>query len=392
MRDSGLAESASRCRLMGVGAALPENRIDQRAAAQLAIELGVSRRFEKALPVLYRQSGVSFRHSVLLESEPGATVSQTFYKQATIEEPHGPTTAQRIAAYRIHAGPLAIQASSTALNNAQVEGKQITHLITISCSGFSAPGFDISLIQNIGLSPSVMRTNIGFMGCHGTLNGMRVAMAICNAQANATVLLCAVELCSLHQRYTDDAQQLVANAIFADGAGALVFGGLDASSNDCHGPRDGNDFLSHQWNLVDCSSYLIADSIDLMSWQIGDHGFEMGLSPRVPEVIEKHLFAWVSQWLAQFSLGIQDISNWAIHPGGPRILTACASALNLTEEQLRPSLEVLTHRGNMSSPTVIHILESMQSSNSLGHWQVVLAFGPGLCIEAALLERKLQPS
>jgi len=251
-----------------------------------------------------------------------------------------------------------------------VETSEITHLVTVSCTGFSAPGFDIELCQQLGLPAGVARTQIGFMGCHGLLNALRVANAfVLNSQA--VVLVCAVELCSLHQQYGGQADQIVSNSLFADGAAALVC--RPAAAHSCHGPR-----------LVSSESVIVPNTTDHMTWKIGNHGFEMTLSPKVPSVIRRQLKSFIDRWLRDHDLTSVDIDAWAVHPGGPRILDAVGESLELSHEALAASREVLYRYGNMSSPTVAFVLDRLGMMRSLDVC-VLLGFGPGLTIEAALL-------
>jgi predicted naringenin-chalcone synthase len=231
---------------------------------------------------------------------------------------------------------------------------------------------EIQLTKALRLPVSVLKTHVGFMGCHGALNGLRVAQAFCEADPTAQVLLCAVELCSLHYHYGWDGEKMVANALFADGAAAVVVlpKGSDSSGTLC---------------LKATGSCLVPDSEDAMTWRIGDHGFEMTLSPRVPDLIAAYLRPWLAQWLTTQGLSLEDIRTWAVHPGGPRILGAVAESLELPEQALAASQEVLAHCGNMSSPTILFILKRLQQSNAPGPW-VALGFGPGLVAEAALIE------
>src|SRR5262249_53903266 len=161
-------------------------------------------------------------------------------------------------------------------------------------------------------------THVGFMGCHGALNGLRVANAISAADAEARVLLAAVELCSLHYHYGWDPEMVVANALFADGAAAVV-GGRDGC-----GGRD-------SWRVAKNGSCLVPDSEDAMSWRIVDHGFKMTLSARVPNLIETQLRPWAAEWLGNNGLTIEKIGSWAIHPGGPRIVDSVGRALGVAE-------------------------------------------------------------
>jgi predicted naringenin-chalcone synthase len=275
--------------------------------------------------------------------------------------------------YEADAAGLACRAASAALHQAGVPPDAVTHLVSVSCSGFSAPGFDIELITRLPLPPGTSRTHVGFMGCHGAMNALRVAKAFAEADRRACVLVCALELCSLHHQYGwEDPETIVANALFADGAAAAVCRQADTSPGDA------------PWNLVDQASIVIDQTRDLMSWRIGDHGFAMTLSPRVPDVIRRHLRPWLAAWLRQHGLAVEDIGSWAVHPGGPRILQACAESLPLAPPQLAVSRDVLAAFGNMSSPTVLFILERLQAQQA-SRPCVMLGFGPGLAIEAALL-------
>ncbi len=379
---AGVDARSQVCQILGVGTASPEHRIEQAEAARFAVELGMTKRYTKSLPMLYRQAGVENRHSVLLNDSIDQCLStrQSFYPIATDPSERGPTTRERMQAFCEHAPGLALAASQSALVHAGLPADQVTHLITISCSGFGAPGVDFALIDGLDLPPTVQRTNVGFMGCHAALNGMRIARAICESQPSAVVLLCAIELCSLHQQYTDNAQQLVANALFADGSAALVLVGADAARQSCSDEAETNHFVR------DNRSYVLPNTRDMMSWHIGDHGFEMSLSPKVPDIIQRDLVPWISGWLEQHALKIEDIQDWIIHPGGPRIVTACGEALGLSHEQIQPSIDVLANFGNMSSPTVLFVLEQFMSRKCATSHQVILAFGPGLCIESALIE------
>jgi alpha-pyrone synthase len=164
----------------------------------------------------------------------------------------------------------------------------------------------------------------------------------------------------------------VANALFADGAAAVV------------GRAAGE--IASGWNVVSLQSLLLRETSDLMSWRIGDHGFVMTLSPQVPDVIRQHLSGWLSEWLANRELSLADVRSWAIHPGGPRILTACEAALALGEASLETSRQILATYGNMSSPTILFILDGLRRQSAPLPC-VALAFGPGLTLEAALLDR-----
>lgn len=357
--------------ILGTGLALPEHSISQTDAAACAVASCVATDKQRQLaPRLYQRSGVQSRHSVLLNSSTnGEPARQSYYAPSDAEHPLGPSTATRMQTYRSKSGKLACQAAERALASAEVTPDEITHLVTVSCSGFDAPGFDIQLMEELGLSPRVPRTHIGFMGCHGALNGLRVVKAFAGADPKAQVLLVAVELCSLHYQYGWTNERIVSNSLFADGAAALVAGQSDSNAS-C-------------WSLGDDLAEIVPASQNAMTWRIGDHGFEMTLSAAVPELIRQQLRPRLAAWLERNGLTIESVDGWAIHPGGPRILHACQNALGLPEEALAASYNVLQRCGNMSSPTVLFVLEELQATVSGP--TVALGFGPGLAIEASLL-------
>ncbi len=258
------------------------------------------------LSALYRRSGVTKRHSVVLrEGNEDPFDRQTFYCPAVDASDLGPTTRDRMQRYELAAPELAHASCTAALADASVSSEEIRHLITVSCSGFAAPGFDLQLYSSLGLKANVSRTNVGFMGCHGALNGLRVARALCIAHPGEAVLLCATELCSLHHQYTDDPQQIVANSLFADGSAALVLRGATEPTQP-----------SNAWTLLASSSCLLDASTEMMSWRVGNHGFQMTLSAQVPEAIRKQLKPWLQSWLASLQVEIDSIDTWAVHPGG----------------------------------------------------------------------------
>ena len=325
----------------------------------------------RLLPKLYRLSGVDRRASVLLDKPEGDEERQSFFPIPTDESDLGPTMRTRMERYECEAGPLAARAAGNALQSGEIDPDSITHLVTVSCSGFYAPGVDVTLIKSLGLRTTVERTHVGFMGCHGAFNGLRVAKAFVESDPKARVLTCAVELCSLHYQYGWDPEQTVANALFADGAAAAVGGGAGDSSPE-------------PWRLAATGSCLIPDSEDAMSWRLGDHGFKMSLSARVPDLICAHLRPWMESWLAQHGLTLPDIESWAVHPGGPRILKAAGKALGLERDAMGVSRDILSQCGNMSSPTILFILERLRREDAPRPC-VALGFGPGLVAEAMLL-------
>lgn len=360
--------------LRSLATGLPQHHIDQADATEMAMQI-VDESIEKRrlIPVLYRRAGVSQRYSVVVKSSSGVKpAQQTFYPPSETVTDGGPSISERMKVYEVEARELACLTASASLEQADISPDEVTHLITISCTGFAAPGFDIGLINDLGLNRNLGRTHLGFMGCHGALNGLRVMKSFLDSDPDACVLLCATELCSLHQQYGWNNEQVVANSLFADGCAAVVVRArdlLESTPGDCL--------------LRANQSHVFPDSEDLMSWKIGDHGFQMSLSSQLPGLIKRELRPWLESWLGEQGVAIEDVQSWAVHPGGPRILDACQESLELTDSQLAASRGILDECGNMSSPTVLFILQRLQDMKSETPC-VMLGFGPGITAEAAL--------
>jgi predicted naringenin-chalcone synthase len=362
--------------ISGIGTSIPAHHFEQTesgiAAAQLS---GADAEQAHILTALYRLSGVESRGSVVLDRAEGPlTERQEFFPPRSPECLYGPTTADRMRCFEDAATPLAMSATSQALQKSEVDPSRITHLVTVSCSGFSAPGFDFDLIRELPLRSDIARTHVGFMGCHAALNALRVARAFVLADPDAIVLICCVELCSLHYQYGWDPEQIVANALFADGAAACV---VQAEAGEAL-PR-----ISPA-RILASGSIIMPDSADAMSWKIGDHGFRMTLSSRVPSLLTQYVRPWLTEWLATHGLTPAEVVQWAVHPGGPQILNSFAKAMGLARNDMRVSHEVLRQYGNMSSCTVLFVLDRLREQAEQGPC-VAIGFGPGLTAEATLL-------
>ncbi len=365
--------------ILGLGTAVPGTPFDQ-AEAQSVAQTLCCRTAEQAtwLPTMYANTGIGRRHMVLAGELLSDILNQTRQSQSIFlptgePDDRGPTTAERMGSYVQYAGPLAIEAARAALNQSGLAPRALTHLVTVSCTGFQAPGVDIELMHTLDLAPTIERTHVGFMGCHGALNGLRVMRAFVDADPGARVLLCATELCSVHYYYGWDPQKMIANALFADGSAAVV--GAASGKGDGR-PKDA-------WQMTASGSCLLPDSVDAMTWSIADHGFEMTLAKKVPGLIGMHLRPWLETWLRRHGLSLEDIASWAIHPGGPRILSAVEESLGLAPGTAWASYEIFQQFGNMSSPTTLFILDRLRRAEA-DRPCVALGFGPGLVAEAAL--------
>ncbi|MBU6310067.1 MAG: type III polyketide synthase, partial [Planctomycetes bacterium] len=233
--------------ILGIGTATPKRHIAQRDAAELATSFAEGEAgHDRIVAAIYRQTRIRSRGSVLLDDPGTQAYSQTFFSPASAAQPDGPSTSARMDRYAAEAGPLALTAAARALADAGIDASEVTHLVTCSCTGFANPGVDLELIGRLGLSASVARTHVGFMGCHGAFNALRVAEAFVAARPESVPLVVCVELCSLHFQYGSRSDVIVANSIFADGAAALV-GCHPSRRRRTSGPTW---LLERQWSSV----------------------------------------------------------------------------------------------------------------------------------------------
>lgn len=343
--------------MAGWGHALPAHRYDQGALADFlaaTMDSAAGRRLRAA----FRGSRIRARHSVLPDFAAGA--ARRLFLPGRV-----PSTAERMRVFAAEAPGLAEAAARTALERSGIAAAAITHLVFITCTGFAAPGPDRELLVRLGLSPDVRRVQIGYQGCSAGIVGLRTAAEIVRGDAGARVLVVATELASLHFQEAPGDEDLRGHALFADGAGAAVVTARNGSRGS-HAPiRIGRG-----------ASRLVPDSTDHMTWDVGDTGFLMRLSSRVPDAL--------SAELPRFVRGMEPradrVEHWAVHPGGPLILDRVRDALGLCDEQLVVPREILAAHGNMSSATIFFILERIAREGVPGPG-IALAFGPGLTVE-----------
>ncbi|WP_425393001.1 type III polyketide synthase [Ekhidna sp.] len=356
--------------IQSIGTALPPNLASQDQIADfMTSHLELSSQEERKLRVLYRASGIKQRYSVLKDFSQNLN-GQSFFK----EDAAFPSAKPRMLVYQKYAIGLAHDACLEAIKISDVTKEEITHLIAVSCTGMYAPGLDIELIDRLGLKTSTQRTSINFMGCYAAFNAMKVADSIISGNSQAKVLVVCVELCSIHLQQKKDDENLLANAIFGDGAAAMIFSGAPSSRS---------------LELKNFYSDLALQARDEMGWYIGDHGFEMHLSAKVPDVIKDGIGQLTQRLLQSIQLEVSDINYFAIHPGGKRILDVIEEKLHITKDQNKAAREVLKTHGNMSSPTVLFvirkILEELSEKDDQKHL-LTFAFGPGLTMESAVLK------
>lgn len=358
--------------ITGIGTAVPANRFGQDELAEFMKKaMGLNYLEGRKLRTIFRSSGIAYRHSVL--SDFGKKSNFTFFPNTPDFEPF-PSTKMRVDEYRRHALELSKNAIHDCLSGEKdLDFSSVTHLITVSCTGMYAPGLDIDLVKSLGLSKSVQRTAINFMGCYAAFNAIKAGDAFCKATPENKVLIVCTEMCSLHfqKQPTDD--NLLANGLFADGAAAIL---MEAN------PRSG-------WNLSLKAFHnaLSFTEEEHMAWSVGDIGFEMKLSSYVPDVIRDGIKELTTQMLSGIGKKVEDIKHFAIHPGGRKILEVVEKELGISQQQNEAAYSVLNNYGNMSSATILFVLQQLKRDfKPADHDSNLLsfAFGPGLTLESIL--------
>ncbi len=327
----------------------------------------------RKLRVLFRASGIETRYSVL--EDYGKTGDFNFFENSPGMEPF-PSTRRRLELYRKHALAISLEAVTKCLAAIPDFRKDtITQLIVVSCTGMYAPGLDIDLVKALGLSSAVQRTSINFMGCYAAFNALKIADAACRITPGSFALIVCTELCTIHFQKENTEDNMLANALFADGSAAVL-----VSST----PHTGTNLLLESFHCE-----LATEGEHDMTWTVGDFGFEMRLSSYVPEVVRSGIRNLTRSLLAKIHKPLPEVAYFAIHPGGKKILETIERELGLTHEQNKYAYEVLKNYGNMSSPTVLFVLheifKNLKAEDS-GQRILSFAFGPGLTLESMVLQ------
>jgi predicted naringenin-chalcone synthase len=291
-----------------------------------------------------------------------------------LEDVSGWSTEKRMRRYQIEAIPLGKEAVGRALTDAGIGADELGLFAVCSCTGYATPGLDILLARDMGMSPNVQRLFVGHMGCYAALPGLSAVADHVVARGRPALLLCA-ELTSLHIQPASaraDIQQMVSHALFSDAAAAVV---LTPST-------------TRGYAVSEVAAVTDTSTADHMTWEVTDLGFRMGLSPQVPQVLSVHVRTLVDDLLARHGLTRTDVDGWAVHPGGPKILDVVEEQLELPPDALAESRGTLAAYGNCSSPTVLLVLEALLRRPEPPEHVVMLAFGPGLTLYAALLRRQ----
>jgi len=359
--------------ITAIGTANPIHRFSQSTIADFMLRsMKLNNGDGRKLKTIFKATGIEYRHTVI--EDYGRTGDYTFFSRAANFEPF-PSTENRLHFFREHALGLSVASVKDLLSSTKsFDVKEVTHLIVVCCTGMYAPGLDIDLVKKLGLKTSVQRTAINFMGCYAAFNALKVADAFCKSDGDAKVLIVCTELCSLHFQPEGTDDNLLANALFADGSASVLVESKTSSTI--------------RLKLASFHNDLSQNGEQEMAWTVGDLGFEMRLSAYVPEIIKSGIAAITNSLLEKISKKLSDIQHFAIHPGGKKILEVIEQELGITKEQNQKAYDVLQRYGNMSSPTVLFVLKEIIKSltkNNQGDHILSFAFGPGLTLESMVL-------
>lgn len=348
-----------------VGTAVPEVALDRPRSVELFSRVCRDARSAKLVSRIARLSGVERRYLAALDPRYAPDGEEALYRPLD-EQPNGPGMGARLALFERVAPGLVLRALAGLPREAVAA---VDALVTVSCTHASSPGLERPILTQTPVRPNVDRWNLGFMGCSAGLAALRMLQRMASGGwAAPRALIVACELSSLHFQYSDRLDQITANLLFADGAAALTVGPAPAAAR-----------------VLDCRCVAVPEQARQMVWVGDDHGLRLELSQELPDTLGANIRAVASDFLAPSGAAVDDVDHWVIHPGGPQILDSVAAGLGLGETALEASRGVLRDFGNMSSPTVFFILKRLLDAGARGRC-VMMAFGPGLTIELALLE------
>lgn len=358
--------------LIDITTASPPYKVKQDyAASELKKRMGGTAALCRMIDIASAHSGIDHRYIVIPDGE-----EYSDEKLFTLKGEHvSPDTETRMKEYEKWATILSVNAVRDLIDKNKIDISTIDKIITISCTGFFAPGLDYEIIKELNIPRNVKRTNIGFMGCAASLIGVNSVWESMNNNQGENIIMVSVELCSLHLQIKPTRDNILANMIFADGAAAAFFSDKSNSEN-------------LKLDIQFAESFLFEDSAKYMGWKIGNNGFEMMLSSELPKIILNSAAPRAIEILKSRGIAVDDIKHWALHPGGRAILDSLQNGLELSDEQLKPSRQVLKSYGNLSSVSILFVLKNILESRQLSKddYCCAIAFGPGLTMELVLFK------
>jgi alpha-pyrone synthase len=334
-----------------IATAVPEHNVHD-AFVFFAENMLVDPRLSRVFRRMAVRAEIAHRYSFLNPQKGAANDANEFYQLGNF-----PNTARRMALFE-ESGPVLMRKAVDRLALSEEERAGITHVLVTCCTGLYAPGLDFELVEHLRLSPGVERTMIGFMGCYAAINALKLARHIVRSEPDARVLMLNLELCTLHFQETQDLEQVLSFLVFADGAAASLITAREQG-----------------FALDSFKAVMVPETSGLITWKIGGLGFDMLLSGQVPAELGRALHE------GELMAERQDIDLWAVHPGGRSVLDAVESALELPPDALAASREVLSCFGNMSSATVMFVLQRIMQDARPGQRGCAMSFGPGLTAE-----------
>lgn len=359
--------------IQNIATTVPDHSFDQDFLRDRMKEyIGSERTTKSIIHRIYSNSGIEKRHTVINDFRQNGHDPFFFRKDGSLDTP---STGSRNELYSREAKKMFVQLAKQLLQeNGSIRKEEITHIITVSCTGFFAPEPAFEIVKQLDLPPSTRRFHLGFMGCFAAFPALKMAKSFCETDPDAHVMVICLELCSIHLQNSEATDNLISASVFADGASGVI-----VSSNR---PQ------SAGYRLDQFAGSIAKNSEKDMAWTIGDTGFDMVLSTYVPDIIKSNLRSAVLPLFQNYSKDLQDIQYWAIHPGGRAILDKIEKNFSLRPEQLEASRSVLNEYGNMSSATIFFVLKYLlenQSGNE--ETTMAMAFGPGLTIESGLFTK-----
>jgi predicted naringenin-chalcone synthase len=359
-------------KIVSIGTAVPEYGTEQNVILGFMKEAYSDDTASRKLNVLFKHSGISTRYSTVPDFD------KTKLKNVLFNEKQDTSTVEnRLNVFKEKAVPLAIEAISNVFKkiNTNISDFGVTHLITVSCTGLYAPGIDSELIEELNLPNDIFHISVNFLGCNAAFHALKIADLITRSDDNAKVLIVCVELCTLHFQPKNNHDNLLSNTIFGDGAAAVIITSNKYQNNQKQKSLVINGFYS----------LLLPKGKDLMGWNITPVNFEMILDAKIPDFIGNEINAIILKASEKFNIEPNTIKKWAVHPGGKKILDTIKKELQLNEEDLKYSYKILDEYGNMSSPTILFVLnELMEEKQNKNDSIFSIGFGPGLSIETAL--------
>ncbi len=356
-------------KIISIGTALPVHGIPQEDILLfMQNAYGIAGTPEaRKLRFLYHQSGIEKRHSVLPDFLPGN--NGDFFGESGC-----PSLEMRMERYLAEAPALTVKAAQDCLSNSGITAGEVTHFITVSCTGLSAPGLELMAMEKLGIPHNVHRTAVNFMGCYAAIHALKMAAAFADADPDAKVLLVCTELCTLHFQNAYEEESAVSAALFGDGSSAALI--------------TGNCYEAEGFLLQSFYSEVLYQGREEMAWNLSSKGFLMRLSGYVPDLLGADILPLLERALERAYTEREDVGTWCIHPGGKRILAALEKGLSLSREDLAAPYEVLCEVGNLSSATILFVLQKQWEKALAERDKKVfgVAFGPGLTMESFILK------